>query len=194
MELIAIRTALKTNENVRMRTSIASACLLPSFFVAPATLCLFYLAASRARIRNSVRRFRTDVRRLDCLLLSKGYELCMKVIKRDELPFLGLSNEFVGKEHGVGNSIFFVTASPGQSVRLHRHDYDELILVQEGRATCTVDDEQYEVSAGDIIVIPAGHRRASPISVIRRSDRSTFMLTRNSSPNGYSGGSLISEL
>ena len=80
----------------------------------------------------------------------------MKVIKRDELPFLGLSNEFVGKEHGVGNSIFFVTASPGQSVRLHRHDYDELILVQEGRATCRVGAEQRKVSAGDIIVIPAG--------------------------------------
>jgi quercetin dioxygenase-like cupin family protein len=80
----------------------------------------------------------------------------MNVIKRDELPFLGLSHEFVGKEHGVGNSIFFVTASPGQSVRLHRHDYDELILVQEGRATCTVGDEQHEVGAGDIIVIPAG--------------------------------------
>ena len=80
----------------------------------------------------------------------------MKIIKRDGLPFLGLSHEFVGREHGVGNSIFFVSASPGQSVRLHRHDYDELILVQEGRATCTVGAQQREVGAGDIIVIPAG--------------------------------------
>jgi len=36
----------------------------------------------------------------------------MNVIKRDKLPFVGLSHEFVGKEHGVGNSIFFVTALP----------------------------------------------------------------------------------
>ena len=34
----------------------------------------------------------------------------MNVIKRDKLPFVGPSHEFVGKEHGVGNSIFFVTA------------------------------------------------------------------------------------
>ena len=80
----------------------------------------------------------------------------MNVIKRDKLPFVGLSHEFVGKEHGVGNSIFFVTALPGQSVRLHRHNYDELILVQEGHATRTVGKEQSEVNAGDNIVILAG--------------------------------------
>lgn len=80
----------------------------------------------------------------------------MKVIKRDELPFVGLSYEFVGKQHGIGNSIFFVTAPPGRSVALHRHDYDEVILVQEGRARCTVGKEEREVGAGDIIVIPAG--------------------------------------
>jgi len=80
----------------------------------------------------------------------------MNVINREKLPFVGLSHEFVGKEHGVANSIFFVTAPPGRKVRLHRHDYDEIIVVQGGRAMCIAGDEQREVKAGDIIPIPAG--------------------------------------
>ncbi len=80
----------------------------------------------------------------------------MNLINREQLPFVGMSHEFVGKEHGVGNSIFFVTAPPGRAVRLHRHRYDEIIVVQEGCATCVVGDEDREVKAGDIIAIPAG--------------------------------------
>jgi mannose-6-phosphate isomerase-like protein (cupin superfamily) len=80
----------------------------------------------------------------------------MSVINQKELPFAGLSHEFVGKEHGVGNSIFFVNAPPGRAVALHLHDYDEIILVQEGLAACTIGNEIREVSAGDIVIIPAG--------------------------------------
>jgi mannose-6-phosphate isomerase-like protein (cupin superfamily) len=79
----------------------------------------------------------------------------MRVIRQNELPFVGLSHEFVGKDHGVANSIFFVTAPPGRAVALHCHDYHEIIVVQEGRAACTVGSERREVSTGDIIVIPA---------------------------------------
>jgi len=80
----------------------------------------------------------------------------MDVINRKRLPFAGMSHEFVGKEHGVRNSIFFVTAAPDQKVSLHRHDYDEIIIVQEGRTMCIVGGEKQEVQAGDVISIPAG--------------------------------------
>lgn len=80
----------------------------------------------------------------------------MSVINREELPFLGMSHEFVGEKHGVGISFFLVNAPPGDGPQLHRHDYDEVIVVQEGRATCVAGDEEREVKTGDVIVIPAG--------------------------------------
>lgn len=80
----------------------------------------------------------------------------MNVTHREELPFVGMSHEFVGREHGVATSIFFVTALPGRKVRLHWHDYDEVIIVLEGQGLCTVGSEQREVTAGDILSIPAG--------------------------------------
>jgi mannose-6-phosphate isomerase-like protein (cupin superfamily) len=49
-----------------------------------------------------------------------------------------------------------VNAPPGRRPDLHRHDYDEIIIVQDGRATCVAGDEQRDMKAGDIIVIPAG--------------------------------------
>jgi mannose-6-phosphate isomerase-like protein (cupin superfamily) len=80
----------------------------------------------------------------------------IKIVKREQLPFAGVSHEFVGKQHGVMNSILFVTAPPGCQIPLHRHEYDEIIVVQEGRARCTVGDKEADVGAGDIIPIPAG--------------------------------------
>ena len=89
--------------------------------------------------------------------------MVMSVIKREELPFVGTSREFVGEKHDVNISFFLVNAPPGRGPELHRHDYDEVIVVQEGRATCVAGDEHRDVKAGDIIVIPAGtpHRFAN---------------------------------
>ncbi len=80
----------------------------------------------------------------------------MSVINRLELPFVGMSHEFVGEKHGVSISFFLVNAPPDGGPELHRHDYDEVIIVQDGRATCVAGDEQREVKPGDIVVIPAG--------------------------------------
>jgi mannose-6-phosphate isomerase-like protein (cupin superfamily) len=80
----------------------------------------------------------------------------MNIVKREKLPFAGVSHEFIGKQYGVLNSILFVSAPPGSRIPLHRHDYDEIIVVQEGRARCIVGDKEHDVGAGDIIPIPAG--------------------------------------
>ena len=76
------------------------------------------------------------------------------VVNRAELAVKG---EFEGCEHGgAGISLIFVDAAPGRGPSLHRHDYDELFIVQEGQATMTAGDRVLEVSAGDIVVVPAG--------------------------------------
>jgi mannose-6-phosphate isomerase-like protein (cupin superfamily) len=80
----------------------------------------------------------------------------MSVINREQLPFVGMSHEFVGEKHGINISFLFVNAPPGGRVELHRHSYDEVIIVHEGRATCVAGDKRHEVKAGDVIVIPAG--------------------------------------
>jgi mannose-6-phosphate isomerase-like protein (cupin superfamily) len=82
-------------------------------------------------------------------------------IKQAELPLSGNSREFVGEDHGgVGICAIFVDAAPGRGPRLHQHPYDEVFVVQEGRATMTVGDERHEVGPGEIVVVPAGNPHA----------------------------------
>ena len=76
------------------------------------------------------------------------------VVNRDQLK---TANEFEGYEHrGTGISMIFVDAPPGGGPALHRHDYDELFIVQEGEATITAGDREIVVGTGDIVVVPAG--------------------------------------
>jgi mannose-6-phosphate isomerase-like protein (cupin superfamily) len=102
----------------------------------------------------------------------------MSVINREDLPFVGMSHEFVGEKHGVNVSFFLVNASPGCGPALHRHEYDEVIIVQEGRATCVTGDKQSEVKAGDIIVIPAG----TPHSFVNSGDTPLRQIDIHASP------------
>ena len=68
-----------------------------------------------------------------------------------------MSHEFVGMDHGgVGISFFVVIGKPGQGPRLHRHDYDEIVYVIEGRSKWTVGDQEREAKAGDILIVHAG--------------------------------------
>ena len=81
----------------------------------------------------------------------------MRVIRQDELPFSNIAHELVGADHGIeGISVILVEAPPGSSVRLHRHDYDEVIIVQGGRGRFTAGDEEVELGAGELLVVPGG--------------------------------------
>ena len=78
-------------------------------------------------------------------------------IRRDDLPFRGSSHNFVGADHGdVRVSVFLFRGAPGAGPGPHRHPYDEIQFVQEGRGTWTVNGEVFEATAGDILVIKAG--------------------------------------
>jgi quercetin dioxygenase-like cupin family protein len=78
-------------------------------------------------------------------------------IRQEDLPFQGSSHRFVGAEHGnVGISAFLLRALPGRGPGPHRHPYDEVQFVREGRGLYTVNGQEFEAGPGDILVIKAG--------------------------------------
>lgn len=78
-------------------------------------------------------------------------------VRQQDLPFVGSSHQFVGAEHGdVNVSVFLLRALPGAGPGPHRHPYDEIQFVREGRRLWTVNDQSFEGGAGDIFVIKAG--------------------------------------
>jgi quercetin dioxygenase-like cupin family protein len=97
----------------------------------------------------------------------------MSFLSLEELPFVGMSHEFIGDRQGAPFSAYIVTAKPGQGPALHKHPYVEVAFVIEGSARITVGDEEREVQAGGIAVIPANtpHRFVnSGDSVLRQMD------------------------
>jgi quercetin dioxygenase-like cupin family protein len=53
-----------------------------------------------------------------------------------------------------GDSLFH--GKPGSGPGPHRHPYDEIQFIREGRGVWTVGGQTFEGSAGDIFVIKAG--------------------------------------
>lgn len=79
------------------------------------------------------------------------------VIARDELPYAKIAHRFEGYRYGdVDVSFFLVESQPGSGPVLHTHPYEEIFITLEGEATFTVGDATIEVSAGEIVVAPAG--------------------------------------
>jgi quercetin dioxygenase-like cupin family protein len=79
----------------------------------------------------------------------------MSFLNIEQLPFVGMSYEFVGEKQGAPFSAYIVTAKPGQGPPLHTHPYVEVAFTLEGCATSTVGDETHDVNTGGIVVIPA---------------------------------------
>ncbi len=79
----------------------------------------------------------------------------MSFFNLEQLPFVGMSYEFVGETQGAPFSAYIVDARPGQGPPLHRHPYVEVAFTLEGCAAITVGNETHEVKAGGIVVISA---------------------------------------
>jgi mannose-6-phosphate isomerase-like protein (cupin superfamily) len=78
-------------------------------------------------------------------------------VRQQDLPFRGSSHHFVGADSGdVNVSVFLFSALAGRGPGPHRHPYDEVQFVREGRGFWTVNGEEFEAGAGDILVIKAG--------------------------------------
>jgi quercetin dioxygenase-like cupin family protein len=82
----------------------------------------------------------------------------MEIIHQSQLPLVGMSHEFIGADHSRVDISFFLvtTAEPGRGVRLHKHDYDEIVYLIAGRSKWTIGDQEREASAGDVLIVKAG--------------------------------------
>ena len=80
----------------------------------------------------------------------------MHRVRQQDLLHQGSSHHFVGAEQGnVGISSFLFDGAPGSGPGPHRHPYDEIQFIREGRARYVVDGNEFEAGAGDILVIKA---------------------------------------
>jgi mannose-6-phosphate isomerase-like protein (cupin superfamily) len=80
----------------------------------------------------------------------------MHVIRKDDLPRIGSSYNFVGADQeNVDVSIYFVEADVGRGAPLHRHAYDEIVIIQEGRSRFVSGDLIHEAGPGEILIVKA---------------------------------------
>lgn len=78
------------------------------------------------------------------------------ILDRDKLPHDGNTYEFEGIHYqNTEVSFIWVDIPPGGKIRLHKHPYKEIFIIQEGVATFTVGSETLEAHAGQIIIVPA---------------------------------------
>jgi mannose-6-phosphate isomerase-like protein (cupin superfamily) len=78
------------------------------------------------------------------------------LLKRDELPCDENTYEFVGARYeNTEVSFIWVDMPPGGLIRLHKHPYKEIFIIQEGIGTFTVGSSTLEAHAGEIIIVPA---------------------------------------
>jgi mannose-6-phosphate isomerase-like protein (cupin superfamily) len=78
------------------------------------------------------------------------------ILHRDDLPYDGNTYEFQGIQHQDTNvSFIWVDMPPGGTIRLHKHPYPEIFIIQEGKATFTVGSTMLEARDGQVILVPA---------------------------------------
>ena len=78
------------------------------------------------------------------------------VLERDDLAHDGQTFEFEGIHYQATEISFIWVDMPyGGKIRLHKHPYKEIFIIQEGVATFTVGSETLEAHAGQIIIVPA---------------------------------------
>src|SRR6185369_2303279 len=69
----------------------------------------------------------------------------MHHVRQENLPFVGSSHEFVGAEQGgTPVSVFLFHGKPGSGPGPHRHPYDEIQFIREGRGVWTVNGKTFE--------------------------------------------------
>jgi mannose-6-phosphate isomerase-like protein (cupin superfamily) len=79
-----------------------------------------------------------------------------RVVSVEDLRRSPRSALFEGAGFGeVPVSMFVTRYELDQGPDLHLHPYAEVFLVEEGEATFTVGDDEVEVGAGHIVVVPA---------------------------------------
>lgn len=75
-----------------------------------------------------------------------------EVIERADLP----ESELQGYLHGANVCVIFVDLPPGGGPRLHRHAYEEIFIVLEGRPLFTVGDDTVQAGPGQVLIVRSG--------------------------------------
>lgn len=90
------------------------------------------------------------------------------LLNREDLPYDGNTYEFQGMKHQDTHvSFIWVDMPPGGTIRLHKHPYEEIFIIQDGLATFTVGSATLEACAGQVIIVPAD----IPHKFMNRSDQ-----------------------
>jgi mannose-6-phosphate isomerase-like protein (cupin superfamily) len=111
--------------------------------------------------------------------------LSFTVLNRDELKRDGNTCEFEGYQHGdTSFSFIWVDMPPGHGVRLHRHRYQEVFVIQEGSATFTVGSTNLDAYAGQIVIVPPG----MPHRFVNSGDRTLRQIDVHESPGSRRNG------
>ncbi|HEX6799181.1 MAG TPA: cupin domain-containing protein [Ktedonobacterales bacterium] len=77
------------------------------------------------------------------------------VLSKSDLEHSGNSYDFQGYLHGATHvSFLWVDMPPGDGPRLHKHPYEEVFIILEGRSTFTVGATTLEAEAGQIVIAP----------------------------------------
>ena len=78
------------------------------------------------------------------------------ILERNDLSYDGNTYEFIGSQHqDTEVSFIWVDMPPGGNIRLHKHPYKEIFIIQEGVGMFTVGSTTLEAHAGQIIIVPA---------------------------------------
>ena len=86
----------------------------------------------------------------------------MHHVRQENLPFVGSSHEFIGAQQGdTSVSVFLFHGKPGSGPGPHRHPYDEIQFIREGRGIWTVDGKTFEGGAGTSLSSRPGKFTAS---------------------------------
>jgi mannose-6-phosphate isomerase-like protein (cupin superfamily) len=81
--------------------------------------------------------------------------MAITFLEQSDLDAAGFSRELQGDAFGVGASVIFVDAAPGQGPSLHVHSYAELFFTLAGEATFTDGEHERVVRAGEVVIVPA---------------------------------------
>lgn len=77
----------------------------------------------------------------------------MSFITLEQLPFVGMSYEFVGEKEGAPFSAYIVNARPGQGPPLHTHPYVEVAITLEAALSSFQRTHRIRfVNAGDTLL------------------------------------------
>lgn len=78
---------------------------------------------------------------------------------KTEMKFTALKNKNFRKVLYTSNHLQLVVMSlrPGEEIGVEtHHQNDQFFRIEEGKAKCTIDKNEYEAHAGDVIIVPAG--------------------------------------